>query len=166
MRSKYNAPQKKKDKPVVDGYIFDSELESRFYAERIKPFLDVMIFDFKVHPKYELIPKTAKHSAIAYVADFELILANDRVTVIDVKGMATEAALIKRKVFEWRYPDLELLWICYSKIDGGWINYDLLQKARAKRRKAKSRVQQIKEEIGLWPEWKQAINKKLIERTT
>ena len=136
--SKYNAPQQKKDKPVVDGYTFDSELEAKYYLERIKPFVGATIEDFKVHPKYILIPKTKKRSAITYIADFEII-TDGAFAIVDVKGMATEAALIKRKMFEWKYPELNLFWACYSKIDGGWIEYDALQRARAKRRKEKKK---------------------------
>ncbi len=133
-RTKYNAPGKKKDKPCIDGYTFDSELEHRYYMEIIRGGEGK---DLKVHPRYEIVPKTDKRPAVHYVADFEVTLPGGDVLVVDVKGMATETALLKRKVFEWRHPDKILWWICYSKIDGGWILYDELQKARAKRRREK-----------------------------
>ena len=53
------------------------------------------------------------------------------------KNCDFSATTFKGKMFEHRYPDIPLLWVCYSKIDGGWIDYDELQKARAKRKKEK-----------------------------
>ena len=142
MKSKFNTPQRKQDKPQIDGYTFDSELEARYYVERIKPLLDngvpfTVIWEAKIHPRYEILPKTGRSKAVYYIADFEIKDENGRIIVVDVKGMATEAALLKRKMFEHRYPDKDLRWVCYSKMDGGWIEYDELQKARAKRRKEK-----------------------------
>lgn len=135
MRSKFNSPQRKKDKPVIDGFTFDSELEARYYVENIKG--SPIVNRFVVHPRYELLPKTTKHSAVIYIADFEITYDEGTQEVIDVKGLATETALLKRKMFEHRYPNIPLLWMCYSKMDGGWIEYNELQKARARRKKEK-----------------------------
>ena len=44
---------------------------------------------------------------IEYIADFKYI-ENGQVIVEDVKGMETKEFKIKRKLFEYKYPNLEL----------------------------------------------------------
>lgn len=43
-----------------------------------------------------------------YVADFKVTYADGRVEIIDCKGMKTEAYKIKKKLFEYRYPELTI----------------------------------------------------------
>lgn len=50
---------------------------------------------------------------------------------------ADSVALMKRKMFWFKYPDVDYRWITYSKIDGGWVDYDDLKKARKERKKLK-----------------------------
>jgi hypothetical protein len=52
--------------------------------------------------------------------------------------MAKPDGILKRKMFDYKYPDLTLQWISYSLKDGGWIQYDELKKLRAKRKKEKN----------------------------
>lgn len=49
--------------------------------------------------------------AITYVCDFYLIYKDGRSEVIDVKGMATPEAKLKRKMFLYKYPEENLLWV-------------------------------------------------------
>ena len=58
--------------------------------------------------------------------------------VVDVKGMADAVALLKRKMFWYRYPDLDYVWMTESKIDGGWLPYENVQAARKARRKERN----------------------------
>lgn len=133
-KSKYKAKRIE-----VDGYVFDSEVEAKYYQEVV---LDMhqkgLITEFKVHPEFMLQDKCERHGRkigkVRYVADFMLIFPNHDDLVIDIKGMATETAKLKRNLFECKYPFLRLNWVCYSKKYGGWIGYDELQ---AKRREAK-----------------------------
>ena len=48
------------------------------------------------------------HRSITYVADF-VIENNDGTTdVVDVKGFETQLFKVKQKLFEYKYPDLQL----------------------------------------------------------
>lgn len=106
-KHKYNARKTK-----VDGITFDSKRESEVYQELklLKMAGEVKLL--KLQPKYLLqegFTKNGKrHRPITYIADFEVHYKDGRVEVIDVKGKETEVFKIKRKLFEKRYPDLEL----------------------------------------------------------
>lgn len=72
--------------------------------------------------------------AITYVADFVLRYADGSEEVIDIKGCPDATAIIKRKMFWHRYPDIKYEWITYSKIDGGFVPYEYVKAERKKRR--------------------------------
>lgn len=76
-----------------------------------------------------------------YIADFLVIQDDGQKIVIDVKGYGMEDAALKRKLFVYKYPDLELRWIAASKkySETGWIDYDDLQRIRRKARHARKR---------------------------
>ena len=104
MKRKYN-----NRKIEIDGYTFDSRLEADFYL-RLKPLVKAgKIKELKIHPRYLLqegFSKNGKHfNPIYYVADFE-VTYDDGITVIyDTKGIRTEVYKIKKKLFEYKYPD-------------------------------------------------------------
>lgn len=142
-KGKFNTPSKKADKVKMDGHVFDSKLELRYYQENLKPLVEShALKELVVHPRYLLQEAYKKKDrtvkAIYYEADFEVTFTEGDKLVIDIKGMPTPEAKLKRKLFERKYPDLYLKWLSYSKIDGGWVNYDDLIKARAKRKKEKT----------------------------
>lgn len=100
-------------KTVIDGITFDSRREADYYCELKMLKKAKEIKDFSLQPKYELQPKFKKngtsHRAINYIADF-VILRNDGVLeVVDIKGMETDVFKIKRKMFEYMYPELNLI---------------------------------------------------------
>ena len=76
---------------------------------------------------------------IKYVADFFIVYKDGREEVIDTKGCPDSIAILKRKLFWYNYPTVDYKWICYSKIDGGWCNFDYVKKQRALRKKNKSK---------------------------
>ena len=45
---------------------------------------------------------------ITYIADFRVTYADGHQEIVDVKGMETEIFKLKRKIFEYRYPELTL----------------------------------------------------------
>jgi len=104
---------------------------------------DGTITDCKLQVKYELQPKYTYNGKtilpINYVADFVITYSNNSVIIWDVKGLADSTAKLKRKMFYYKYPDLDYRWVVYSAIDGGWKDYDEVQKARAKRKKLKNK---------------------------
>ncbi|MDO0948189.1 DUF1064 domain-containing protein [Mammaliicoccus sciuri] len=132
--SKYNAKKIK-----YKGITFDSTVECDFYKFLEKQ-INVGKFDhIEIQPRYELIPKIDKQHKTEYIADFALWKNDELIEVIDVKGMATETAKLKAKLFRYKYPDVKLTWICKAPKYTGkeWIEYDDLKKVRRERKKAK-----------------------------
>lgn len=125
-------------KVELDGYIFDSKIEARYYQQLkwLKEHNEILFF--RIQPKYllqEAFQKgNKKYRKIEYIADFEIHHKDGSIEVIDVKGMETEAFKVKKKLFEYKYPQ-RLSLITFSKIDGGWITLDELSKRRKGRKK-------------------------------
>lgn len=127
-------------KVEVDGILFDSVMEARYYAHLKRLKEQWIVSSFELQPKFVLLDSFKKNGktfrAITYNADFKVWYTDGRIEVVDVKGMITQQFELRRKLFEYRYP-YELKLVTYSKIDGGWITHDELKKARAMRKKAK-----------------------------
>lgn len=95
---------------------------------------------FILQEAFSRVDKDGKNVAVRkidYVADYEITYRDGSKQVIDTKGFADSVALMKRKMFWFKYPDVDYRWITYSKIDGGWVDYDDLKKARKERKKLK-----------------------------
>jgi hypothetical protein len=105
-RSKYSAHPVK-----IDGYHFDSHAEAGRYAELRILQQGGEIARLEVHPRFELqtafVINGGKVRPIYYEADFEYFIGQKHI-VEDVKGMQTDVFKLKRKMFEYRYPDIEL----------------------------------------------------------
>ena len=91
----------------VGNEIFDSKKEAdKFYALKIAENAGI-IHDLKRQVKYELQPsfklngKTIR--AINYYADFTYIDKDNKLHVIDVKGMKTEVYKLKKKLMAYKY---------------------------------------------------------------
>lgn len=106
-KSKY-----KNEKTIVDGIQFDSIKEAEYYCK-----LKILkkageIKDFGLQPRFELQPafekNGVKYQPITYVADFVIVNNDGTTDVVDVKGYETQVFKIKRKLFEYKYPDLNL----------------------------------------------------------
>ena len=137
--SKFNAK-----KVEVDGIKFDSEVESKYYVHLMKLKRAGEIKDFTMQPAFvlqEAFEKHGKeHNAIKYKADFQVWYNDGTTKVIDVKGMKTPEFKLKEKLYAKQF-DVELICVCYSKIDGGWIEFEALQLARKKRKKEKEALE-------------------------
>ena len=126
MRSKYGAK-----KTITDWIRFDSKAESDYYLY-LKQQSDIELFDLQ--PKYILQEKFTtkdwkKIQDIEYVADFYIKYIDGREIVVDVKGIATSDAKLKRKLFMYKYPDKELQWVVKYK----WIRVDYFDNEKRKR---------------------------------
>jgi len=126
MRSKYWA-----EKNTVDGIKFDSRVESDYYL-----YLKSLGKEFTLQPKYLLQEKFINNQGenirpIYYIADF----AYDDI-VVDIKGMPTQAAKLKRKLFMKKYPNLKLQWLVRYKWE--WVDYFENEKRKKKAKKEKS----------------------------
>lgn len=99
-------------KTVVDGIRFDSKLEAQRYCE-LKLLLKAgKIQDLKLQPSFELIPAFRKNGVtyrgIYYKADFSYTL-NGKTIIEDTKGFKTDVYILKKKLFEFRYPELHIV---------------------------------------------------------
>ena len=144
-RSKFNIDTSKKGKAkrTYEGIVFDSELELKIYVKYLLPLKDSgVVKNITLQPKFELQPKFTKNDKrvlpINYVADFEIEYSDGRVEIWDAKGMPTPDAKIKRKMFDYVYPDKVLRWVAISVIDGGCVDVEVIEKGRKERKKAKT----------------------------
>lgn len=106
-KSKYN-----NKKTEIDGITFDSKKEAEYYCMLKLLKRAGEIKDFGLQPRYELQPKFAKNGkkyrAITYIADFVIVNNDGTTEVVDVKGVETQVFKVKKKMFEYQYPDLSL----------------------------------------------------------
>ena len=106
-KSKYN-----NQKTMVDGIKFDSKKEADYYIHLKLLKKAGEIKDIGLQQRFVLQPgfkkNGVKYQPITYIADF-VITNNDGTTeVVDVKGVETQVFKIKKKLFEYMYPDLNL----------------------------------------------------------
>lgn len=98
-------------KVIVEDYVFDSIQESKRYKELKLLLKTGQISNLELQPHFLLqegFKKNGKtYRKIEYIADFKYI-ENGKTIVEDVKGMQTDVFKLKHKLFEKRYPDLEL----------------------------------------------------------
>lgn len=107
-RSKYG-----NKRVTVKGVVFDSIAESRYFLVLLDKKKKKEILDYELQPRFLLQESFKKNGEtfreIEYVADFKVIHNDGRIEIVDVKGMETEIFKIKRKLFEYKYPELSLV---------------------------------------------------------
>ena len=103
----------KNKKVVVDGITFDSRKEAKRYREL--KFMEScgLIKNLELQKLYELQPKFRKNNKtyqkITYIADFTYYdIEREQTVVEDVKGNKTDMYKLKKKLFEYKYLELEL----------------------------------------------------------
>jgi hypothetical protein len=98
-------------KTEMAGILFDSKAEAERYGELLLMVAVGEISDLVLQPEYELQPKFKRDGktirAITYRADFRY-REGDRVIVEDVKGMKTQQFELRKKMFLYKFPDVEL----------------------------------------------------------
>ena len=101
----------KNKKVQIDMYVFDSIAESKRYKELTLLQRAEKISELQLQPKFliqESFRKNGKtYRKIEYIADF-MYEENGKIIVEDVKGKETEVFKLKHKLFEKKYPALEL----------------------------------------------------------
>lgn len=140
-QSKFNVDRDTQQR-TCNGTVFDSVLEMRYYRDVLCPLMESGdIVSCELQKPYELQPKFVHDGrpvqAVKYVADFVVRYRDGREEVIDTKGCPDQKALLKRKLFWYRYPDVIYRWVCYSKTDGGWCDYEYVKRCRAERKRKK-----------------------------
>lgn len=101
-------------KVVVDDITFDSKREADRYIELKLLEMAGKIKDLKLQHQFVLQPPFKKNGktirAITYIADFTYFdLEKMKNVVEDVKGYKTDVYTLKKKMFEYKYPDLTII---------------------------------------------------------
>ena len=148
-RTKFNV-DKDKQKRTCDGIVFDSVMQMKYYRDVLRPLVESGdVVQYELQKPYELQPEFIhdgkKVRAITYVADYYIKYKDGKQVVIDIKGCPDQKAVLKRKMFWYKYPDLDYQWLCLSLIDGGWCTYEYVKKQRSLRRKERKKKQEEKE---------------------
>lgn len=101
-------------KTTVDGIEFDSKKEAKRYCElkmleKAGKIKDLRLqYQFVLQPPFRKNGKTIR--AITYVADFVYLdLERCKNIVEDVKGYKTDVYQLKKKLFEYKFPDLTIV---------------------------------------------------------
>ena len=144
-RSKFNV-DKDKSKRTHNGIVFDSVLEMEYYRYVLCPAVESGdVVSYELQKPYELQPKF-RHDGksvqpIKYVADFFIIYKDGHEEVIDTKGCPDSVALLKRKLFWYKFPEVDYKWVTWVKKFGGWIEYE--EYKRLKREEKENKVSDI-----------------------
>ena len=141
--TKYNVSPGEKDR-TFDGIVFDSAMEMKYYRDIIIPGKDSGIITTCERQKRYILQPSFMHNGkkiqpIEYKADFYLRYSDGKELVVDIKGCPDSVALLKRKMFWHVFPDIEYVWIGYSKADGGWVTYETIKNGRKERKKIKNK---------------------------
>jgi len=89
-------------KTQLDGHTFASKAEARRYTQLELLKKSGEITGFMIQPSFLL------DEGVRYMADFMVCGADGSVWVEDVKGVETQAFKIKKRLWENRFPWLEL----------------------------------------------------------
>lgn len=146
-RTKFNV-DKDKDKRTFNGIVFDSLLEMKYYRDVLLPMVESgEVTKYELQKKYVLQDGFERNGKkvlpITYVADFYMEYADGRIEVIDTKGMPDGVAKLKRKLFWFRYPSVNYIWMTYLKKFGGWITYEDAQTLRKEEKRNKNKKEAL-----------------------
>ena len=111
--NKYKKKNKYRNVKIeLNGIKFDSKAEARRYKELKLLERAGEITNLELQPKFNLqgsFKKNGKtYRAINYIADFKYLDKKGKEVVEDVKGIETKEFKIKKKMFEFKYKELEL----------------------------------------------------------
>lgn len=101
----YKQSKYKNKKVVYNGIKFDSQKERNYYI-KLKLLEDKgKIKDLKLQVKYELQPKFKSGNkniqAISYIADFTYLDEENKLHIVDTKGVRTDVYRIKKKMMQY-----------------------------------------------------------------
>lgn len=137
-KSKYGAL-----KAEVDGFVFDSVMEARFYIYLLQLVQKKEIKSFERQITYELQekykdPRTNKWiKAITYISDFVITNNDGSLVVIDVKGRETADFKLKKKMFGFKYRELPLMCIQWEPKTQEWMELNDIRKSARQQKKLK-----------------------------
>ncbi len=101
----------KNKKVVYNGIKFDSQKERNYYI-KLKLLEDAgKIKGLKLQVKYELQPKFKSGNkniqAISYIADFTYLDEENKLHIVDTKGVRTDVYRIKKKMMQYKGLEIE-----------------------------------------------------------
>lgn len=107
----YKQSKYKNKKVVYNGIKFDSQKERNYYI-KLKLLEDKgKIKDLKLQVKFELQPKFKSGNkniqAISYIADFTYLDEENKLHIIDTKGVRTDVYKIKKKMMQYKGLEIE-----------------------------------------------------------
>jgi hypothetical protein len=144
-RSKFNVNNSKsaKKKRTINGYTFDSDIEYKFYEYLLSQQEQGIVKSIEIQPVYLLQEAYKKYNRnirkIEYIADFCVVYSDESEIIYDVKGMVMNDFKLKRKLFDYKYADKILRCINWSRLDGGWVDIEVIEKGRKERKKSKNK---------------------------
>lgn len=104
----------KNKKTIIDGTTFDSKKEAQRYVQLKLLERAGLIKELELQKKFELQPSYINNEGkkirkITYVADFFYYdIKKQKYIIEDTKGFRTEVYKIKKKIFEFQYPNLTI----------------------------------------------------------
>ena len=93
----------------------------------------------KKHNKENPDNKIQIIQAIKYISDFQIINPDDSVKTIDVKGIKTADFKLKEKMFNFKYPSMNLECVIWDGPSKSWLEYSEYEKAKKERKKKKTK---------------------------
>lgn len=107
----YKQSKYKNKKVIYNGIKFDSQKERNYYI-KLKLLEDAgKIKDLKLQVKFELQPKFKSGNkniqAISYIADFTYLDEENKLHIIDTKGVRTDVYKIKKKMMQYKGLEIE-----------------------------------------------------------
>lgn len=121
---------------TVNGVSFDSIMESRFYLRLLEMKAAGQIKSYSLQTTFELQPKFRDKISgkmirpITYIADFVVTDINDNVMVVDVKGKETDVFKLKKKLFQYKYPDVRFMCMRWINKEHDWFELDEIKKGK------------------------------------
>ena len=117
-------------KVVIDWITFDSKVEWDYYLYVKMLYSNWTILNYELQPNYILQDRFekdwVKYTCVKYIADFYIEFYTRHKIVVDIKWLATETSKLKRKMFNFKYRDIELHWVQRYKNER--VEYDENQK--------------------------------------
>lgn len=121
--------------------IFDSKMECDFYVTQLLPMVKEQSVLVEIQPKYILLDAFTKygvkHQPITYSPDFRVTYFSGKQVCFDVKGFENDRFPLKRKMFDARYPDVDLVVMKRVLKYGGWITDKQYKEFKTKEAKKK-----------------------------
>lgn len=105
---KQKTPKYNNKRTRADGILFDSKMEAEYYSYLKLQLSAGEIKGFCRQPKFILVEGFADQRPITYSADFIVFNLDGTAEVIDVKGMETEQWNRTKKMFQAKFPRMEL----------------------------------------------------------